>query len=508
MAHWILSAIAVLALGGGLWYFFSGSDAPAEEVIVVERRALIQEVSVTGTVKPTQSVNLAFERSGRITHVYAGVSTRVGAGTILVRLENADISADLSEAEASVKVAEAKLAELKAGTRAEEIRIAQIKVANASTSLGDAVAQARDKIADAYTKMDDAVSNKTDVLFTNPRTVNASLVVSATGQQKNDAEFARQKMEELLTVRAGIGDKTVEENSAITKGDLARVRAYLELLGSIVNYLSPTTGLSQTTIDSYKSDLATARSNINTSLTSVIATEEKVRSARSALALAEEDFKLKQAGSRPEQVSAAEADVKKALARVASVRAQLAKTLLRSPINGTVTVQDAKVGQIVSANGILTSVISDAKFQIEAQVPEADIAKIKIGDTSKSTLDAYTSDVVFEARVVKIDPAATVVDGVPTYRVTFQFQEQDERVKSGMTANIDISTNERQNAIAIPQRAVIAKGGRTYVEIRGADGAIREVDVETGLRGSDGTVEIVRGLSEGDAVVIFRENKL
>ncbi len=72
-----------------------------------------------------------------------------------------------------------------------------------------------------------------------------------------------------------------------------------------------------------------------------------------------------------------------------------------------------------------------------------------------------------------------------------------------MTANIDILTAKRENVIVVPQRAVIAKNGDKIIKILDRSGIIKEVKAETGLRGSDGNIEIISGLNEGDSVVVF-----
>jgi len=76
-----------------------------------------------------------------------------------------------------------------------------------------------------------------------------------------------------------------------------------------------------------------------------------------------------------------------------------------------------------------------------------------------------------------------------------------------MTANIDIITGTRENVLAIPTRAVIARDGMKKVRLIGNDNVIREVPVVTGLRGSKGTIEIVEGIREGDKVITFLEEK-
>ena len=131
-------------------------------------------------------------------------------------------------------------------------------------------------------------------------------------------------------------------------------------------------------------------------------------------------------------------------------------------------------------------------------MPEADIAKIKIGNTAEVTLDAYP-DVFFKATVTKIDPAETVIEGVATYKTTLQFSQNDSRIRSGMTANTDIEGEKREDVLVIPARAIKQKEGKKIVEI--LDGEVtRDVEIETGLRGSSGDIEVVSGLKEGDEI--------
>ncbi|MEK7067539.1 MAG: efflux RND transporter periplasmic adaptor subunit, partial [Patescibacteria group bacterium] len=205
---------------------------------------------------------------------------------------------------------------------------------------------------------------------------------------------------------------------------------------------------------------------------------------------------MKKAGSTTEQIAGQEAQVQSAEANVKNYQALVAKTILTAPMSGTVAKQDAKVGEIVSANTTVVLLISANNFEIEANIPEADIAKIKVGDTADVTLDAYGNDVHFEVKVTEIDPAETVIEGVSTYKTTFQFANEDIRVKSGLTANLDILTDKKENVIAIPSRAITTNGENKTINIL-ENGAIKEIRVTTGLRGSDGNVEITSGISEG-----------
>ena len=269
-----------------------------------------------------------------------------------------------------------------------------------------------------------------------------------------------------------------------------------------INITTAGSALSQTTIDTWRGEAATARTNVGIVVSNLLAADEKLKTAESNFSLANQELVLKKAGATNEQIQAQEAQVEKAEANVLSYRAQLSKTILRSPINGVVTRQNAKVGEIISANSVLVSIISEFNFEIEVDVPEVDVAKLELGDTAKATLDAYGDDEIFTAIVVAIDPAETFIEGVPSYKTTLQFKEENGRIRSGMTANLDILTDKKVGVIVIPQRAVIAKNGSKFVRVVVKEDII-EKEIKTGLRGSYGNIEVLEGLSEGEKVITF-----
>ncbi len=468
--RWIVAFVIVLILLGAVYFlFFRKSGNTTYEAGVVKRGVVVQEVSVTGTVKPATSVDLGFQVGGKVSFINTDVGKRVGAGQVLVTLSNLDLKAQLAQAQA-------KLDELKKGTRPEEIIIQEGKIQDAKDNLLDV-------ISDSYTKSDDAIRNKTDKLFSNPSTFPQLNIYVNDLNLKSQIESDRFSIESILNRW-----KNNLSSAAEAKIGINSVKNFLDKLASAVNILSPTSSLSQTIIDGYKADISTARTNINTAITNLSAAE-------STLSQEENQLALDKAGTVSEQIRAQEAAVEE-------VQAYLAKTIIYSPINGIVTKQEAKVGEIISANTTVVSVISDVKYQIEAYVPEADIAKIKINDPAKVTLDAYGSDINFEAKVVAIDPAETVIEGVSTYKTTLQFTKEDERVKSGMTANTDILTAKKENTLYVPQRAVLTKDGEKIVRVINGT-QINEVPVQIGLKGSDGNIEILNGLNENDKIVVY-----
>lgn len=480
-----VSALVLLAVAAGGYFYFGRSESPRFEYIIAGRGSLVREVSATGKVKPVQSVALAFEKGGLVRWVSAEVGDKVFLGQILVQLENRDIAAQL-------KSEEAKLAELVSGSREEDLRVQKVKVVSAETALSDAKINLRDKLDDATTKADDAIRNKVDQFISNSKSSSPQINFAVSNDQlERDIESERIVIERILV-------SWDSSDSAKVKEGLNKIKSFLDKVALAVNALTASDSISQTTVDSYRADVLTARNNINSAVSNLTAADEKLRSAQSSLNLEREQLALLEAGTRPEKIAAEEALVE-------NFQAQLSKSIIRAPIAGIVTVQNAKVGEVAPANSTMISLISESDFEIEVNIPEADIAKIKLGDSAKVTLDAYGSEVVFEARLTAIEPAETVLEGVATYKTTLQFVQKDERIKSGMTANIDILAGRAEGVIVIPQRAVITKNGRKMVRLISGKNDISEVDVEVGLRGSDGNIEIISGVSEGDKVIIFLE---
>lgn len=504
----LILSVVLLSLAGYL--FFSRSKSPLYDVALVKIGTIRQEVSLNGRLKPAQSVKLAFEKSGTVIYVGAQKSSYVFYGQTLAILDNADLWAQISQAQANIKAEQAHLDQIKKGSRDEEIKLQEIKSANAASTYNEALKQLSHKIKEVYNMADDAVRNKTDQIFSNVQSYNPRLNFYVNDLQlETQLEQQRVLMEDNFkswkTLVNGLDiSNPVDLLGAAdkTQAFLSDAADFLNKAGLAVNNASAGLTVSQTTLDSWKSAISLARSNLNSAINGLAASQEKLKSDQYNLALSEQELILKKSGSTPEEITAQEARVEQAQAQLQNLKAQLAKTVLVSPINGLLTQQDAKVGEMITAGISVASVISQNKFEIEAELAEADLSKIKMGDNAKVTLDAWGNDIVFEAKVTAIDPAETMVEGVAIYKVTLQFVNPDARLKSGLTANIDIVGQTKENILVAPQRAIINKNGDRLVKVIDEQGVVNEVPVKTGLRGSDANVEIIAGLKNGDKVVI------
>lgn len=506
----IIFFVLLVVVGLIIYFVARREEELPYEYVIANRGNLVQEVSVTGRVKPTSKADLAFQISGRVGEINVKVGDKVFTGQVLMELENDDLVAQLLEAQANLEAQKAKLAELKKGTREEDIQISRTELDKAKQDLVHAYEGVADTLNSAYSQADNVVRKQLDDIFIDDDTTNPKLsfIVGdiAIDDKARNARFAATGAfaswrVEVQSVSVNSSPETLEQYLKNAKVYLITVR---DLLLYSLDAVSNATdaSLSSATAAAYKSSIDVARATINTAISNITAKEQSIETGKIAIASIQNQLNLKLAGATPEQIEAQEAVVKQAEAKVQGARAQLNKTIIRSPIKGVITKQEAKIGEIIPANAAAVSVIGEAKFEIEANVPEVDIAKISLEDSAKVTLDAYGNDVKFEAKVMSIDPAETIIEGVATYKVTLGFLNDDERIKSGMTANVDILTESRSDVVIIPQRAVIGTNGDKIVRVV-RSGLIEEVGAQIGIRSSDGNVEVVSGVNEGDQVVTF-----
>lgn len=531
--------IVVVVIAGVVLIGAFNKPKATYDYITVEKKDLKQLVSVTGSVKAAEEVDLGLEKSGRVTKVLANVGDHVTQGETLVMIDTSQLSAQLHQAQAGVASAQAQLAqyqaalanqqskldELKQGSRPEDIAVSQSALDKAKQDLANDYADVRNVLVDAYNKSNDSVRVKTSGMFSGSTSIDYTLSFSSCASQPAiDASWKRgmseselnQWQQELTGITSTSDEQKLDQAIVRAKAHLA---VFDNFFDSVNETLTVSCALTNSALDTYRTNASTAKAAISTAIGTVNSAQQSISAQKLVVAKSSNELAVVLAGSSSQQISAQEAAVRQAeayvtsqraqvtsaQANVQSVEAQLSGNVIHAPFAGVVTKQEAKVGQIISPGSPIVSLMSDKQFQIETSIPESDIAKIKLTNAASLTLDAYGGDVNFGAKVVAIDPAETVIDGVSTYKVTLEFDQADERIRSGMTANLDIATDSRTQVLAIPQRAVISVDGEKYVRVLRGDvksPIVEKTKVTTGMTASDGSIEITSGLSEGDHVDI------
>jgi HlyD family secretion protein len=530
----------------------AGVIKPAEAVdLKFETSGRIEKINV----KVDQSVNL-----GQELLVLAGKDARARLAQAGAQVANAN--SIYRQAEAQLLVEQSKLDELKRGPRTEAVDLSQSKLSSARQALLDAqrglqivkdkadhdilvlIDSAQTQLQEAYADADTAINQYCAGIFDNDQSANPQLSFATSNQQdKVIAEQLRRQMTEQLNVLQALSLVSYDNNINQIDGALidanSRLLSAVTFLDRVKSVLSGAINLSSATLASYKSSVNTARSLVlsrSSSVTAILnsiktqrltnadliaSAEAGVSASQNAVIVAERELQVVLSGASVEEIKAQESLVKQKQLNIDGARAGLSssqaswleaqaaydKTILKAPFAGKITKLNATVGQLVGlANAVdnLVSIISNAGLQIEVNVPEVDIAKVAKGNSVDITVDAYGETVEFTGSVSTIESGETLVNGVPTYKTTIQFTQQDPRLKPGMTANLDIITANIKSALAVPVRSLIYDNGNNYVEIvdNQEQKDFKRQLVETGLKSNDGWVEIKSGLTEGQKIVI------
>ena len=542
---WVLAVIFLLILGFALSRLFAKEESNyvTEKVIIGD---LTQTVEISGAVKAAEEINLNFIRSGTLQDVSVKVGDQVEAGQVLASLSAGGAASQVADARANLSLAQANLAEILAGASSEDIRVAEQELLGAQSSYQAAqdsldnlektrnqeMETLRQKGLNVLTDKIFVLSYSLDLIYeailgtdaqrdlyvsdvTALSQAKSSYQTAKSAYQTTQANFdqAQNNQSQIAILTALDSMKEASEKTAF-----ALSRTFEAMQATIVNGT-----YTATKIDSYKTAINTQSSAVGLATTaisgaasdirtrdlyyqnSVTEAKNKIDSSLLNVNLIEARLELKKSPPRDFQIEAAQARVRQAQASLSRVSSDYAETILRAPIDGLITKVNFSKGEQTSASQPLISLIGLSDMEIKVDVPESDIVKLKVGDKAEITLDAFSSQEKFIGIVTFIDPASTQNEGVVYFKTTISLAQEDERIKPGMTADLSINTDSRQNVLLAPSRAIIFREDKRYAQILMAD-QLTEKEVVVGLRGDGGLVEIISGLSEGEEVITYIRN--
>lgn len=153
----------------------------------------------------------------------------------------------------------------------------------------------------------------------------------------------------------------------------------------------------------------------------------------------------------------AEAQLKQAEATLAAAELDLRYTTIRSPVNGIVIARNVEVGQTVAASfatpNLFLIALDLTHMQVDTNVSEADIGGIAEGKEAVFTVDAYPGE-LFRGKIRQVRNAPINIQNVVTYNVVVEVENQDLRLKPGMTANVSIVVAQREQVLKVPTAAL------------------------------------------------------
>lgn len=267
-----------------------------------------------------------------------------------------------------------------------------------------------------------------------------------------------------------------------------------------------------------KINLDQAQKNANNALASaqvngaqqLAAAQAQIDATRQAFDVAQKQLDKIKTPARAEDISLARGQLESAQANLDLIKKQVGDNQIVAPIDGQISDINYEIGEQVSALTPAITMLTEKNFEVDVDIPESDISKVKVGDVVSMTFDAFGDSRKFGATVAFIDPAATSIQGVIYYNVKVMFTDDASLlsdIKAGMTANVVITTNSRQNIMIIPARAIVDKDGQgRFVRILNdvKNNTVKEVPVTIGLSGDDGLDEVLSGdINDGDLVVTY-----
>ncbi len=360
----------------------------------------------------------------------------------------------------------------------------------------------------------------------NPSALNTANAKYALAKTKQQAFF------QVNNLLVSTNHPAVDLASASAEQSLSATQDLLNSVATVLDNTITSVDLSVSELDGLKTTIQLARTDLASNSTGLTNQKHAIATAKNSyityqIAATKADQDLADIKNKSSaDIASAKATLDKAKAALADAQnppravdlesyrtaveaAQLNynKTILTAPFDGKVSQQDGELGTLAIPNVPLVSIISNNKYQIESFVAETDLAKIQVGDSAMISLDTLDGSTQFSAKVIKIDPSATqLADGSSAYKVTLQFDNEDPRLKVGLSANIKIYGAKKDNVLIILAHDVVQKNGLYYAMVLNSQQKVEEKQIELGLKGGNDQWELISGLAAGDSVVSFSSN--
>ncbi len=344
---------------------------------VAELSSQTGPLSVVGTVTSVDQATILAQTAGEVTSLRHTIGDHVAAGEVIGSFENSSQRAAVTQAEGAYESAQAALAKAQ-GTTATNSGITSSQAQNSAQNSATALATA---LSSAYGALDDAVHTKADALFVNPRSSSPTLigVLIPNSRLTNTLIVERGALEPSLG--AAFSAANMSDLSAGTQTMLQSaktIQAFLNDLITAFNSAIPDSNYSATTIAGYQTSLAQARSEVNAAVSALTTAKNAYDAAQSGAQSASNSA----TSGTQNDIAAAQAALKSALGSLNAARATLEKTIIRSPISGTIVSLPVTRGDYVAAFSQVAVVSNPGALYVEIQVTQDEASTLAVGNTA------------------------------------------------------------------------------------------------------------------------------
>jgi HlyD family secretion protein len=536
---WIAAGVIVIIVAIVAALYFtqssSASTSTGPATFTVTTGSITASVSGTGAIAAEQTLDLAFASSGTVTEVLVTEGDLVTAGQPLARFDTRDLELQVASAQAALESAHLTLVQTRDGNvQPADISAQQAAVASAEAQLRSAQATLealRNPTPDTISRAETAVRQAELALESQRSSASATKTtaeqdllkavdaltqaqsqyatakgnwefVSETGQdptdpESTDAEGKKVKNKLSDTQRQQYYDTFVQAEAALRSAEASVQQAQIDY--------DATRAAEPNSIQQAEATLADAQAQLaalrNPSANAIKQARASVDQARANVAQARANLDKLTAPGTASDVAIQQVAVTQAEQSLAQAQLKLGQATLTAPFGGVVTGVTIVPGSVASEP--VMSLVDRDPLHVDLKLSENDVARVAVGMPVTLTIDALRSKQL-TGTVTYIATAAETSSGVVTYEVRVSVDDPGEQVKIGMTASLNIVYATKDDALLVPNSALLPNGAGYAVQVLGADGAVAEVPVVVGL--SDGTnTEIVSGLSAGQAVIATPE---
>lgn len=399
----LLAGKKKLLLGGGFMaavvlagFYFWGSDSSTPQYMTarIDRGNLRNTVTATGALQAVTTVQVGSQASGTISALYADFNSVVKKGQVVAQLDPATAKAQVDQARANLEQARASLANSRAA------------VVNSRAGVSDA--QARGLAARS------TVQN-------NAAGVSAAQANVAVLKAQQDDALSLLKQQESLLKAGVIAQRDYDVAMTAYKTAEARYNQAVSQLeqAKLAEQSSSSAGIAQS-----QAAVEQSQAQVQQSQASVQQATAQVQQAQAALNMAE---------------------------------VNLSHTTITSPIDGVVVSRDVNVGQTVAASlsaPTLFTIANDlTQMQVIANIDQADIGLVEQAKSVKFTVDAFPGK-DFDGKIAEMRLNPVNVQNVVTYNVVINVENPEQKLKPGMTANLTITIDERNDVLKVPNSAL------------------------------------------------------
>ncbi len=446
MGRRVAVIIIVLLLGVSavaVWAVDSDSEALDDLLVDLDLKDA-NEDAVTGSgFIEAEQVTVAGELGGRVGVIAVDVGDEVAAGDVLVELDSEPIAARIRQAEAAFDAAAARLDRVREGARPEEVRQAEAAVAQANAARDGAEAAWQD--AQAVLRSPQELDIQVDAAQTAVNLAEEQVRVSEAGLRA--AEAGKDEAKALLNAAsAGAG------SGLASAADVSQARVQFQQAEDLWLQARMAVEASEVELEGARlklEHLRVMRDNPLVLTAQVDAARARYDVARAAADGAASQLELVLAGAPADQVRLAEAAVRQAGARLATLRVQQDKMKLRAPMDGTVIELAGEPGENAVPGAALLRLGQLDPVELTIFVAEKEVGDVDIGQTVEVTVDAF-EDETFEGEVVSI---ATEPEFTPK-----NVQTREDRANLVFAVRIRLPNEDRSLKPGMPADAVLVVG--------------------------------------------------